>query len=458
LRAREPEQLDYFFQHDWRFIVIGMCALIGIAGIGCWLWIKVRARDGALLSIVVNNMTQGVVLIDANERVLVCNNRYVDMYRMSREIVKPGCTLMDLIKNRIATGSLNIDAEMYRAEILNAVRPGHDMSRIVETPDGRAVAVVNRSIEGGKYWIGTHDDITDRIAAERKGAALEEQERRRLEVESEVRTFRDNAEQVLRTVSGSTAALRSIAMALAESAGSTSDRTAGAVKTSGVTSANMTAAAGAAAELIASIAEIGRQIGQAAELVKHSVTEAQTTNDQMARLTESVQEIGEIVNLIRSIAGQTNLLALNATIEAARAGEAGRGFAVVASEVKSLAVQTAKSTEQIAVQIDAVQSSTRSAVEAIRRNTERMREIDGFTSAVARSLEEQDAATEEISRNVSSAADGAKGMVAVLDNVTSAVAETRNAASEVLAASESVEAASAGLEQRIENFLSRVAV
>jgi methyl-accepting chemotaxis protein len=220
----------------------------------------------------------------------------------------------------------------------------------------------------------------------------------------------------------------------------------------------MTAAAGAAAELIASIAEIGRQVGQAAELVKHSVTEAQTTNEQMARLTESVQEIGEIVNLIRSIAGQTNLLALNATIEAARAGEAGRGFAVVASEVKSLAVQTAKSTEQIAVQIDAVQSSTRSAVEAIRRNTERMREIDGYTSAVARSLEEQDAATEEISRNVSFAADGAKAMVAVLDNVTGAVAETRNAASEVLAASESVEAASAGLQHRIENFLSRVAV
>jgi methyl-accepting chemotaxis protein len=450
--------LDTFLQHDWRFVVGVLGTLAGVAGLGYWLRAKVRAKNAALLSMVVNNMTQGVVLIDANERVLVCNDRYVDMYRMSRDIVKPGCTLKDLIKNRIATGSLNIDPEKYRAEILNAVRPGRDMSRIVETPDGRAVAVVNRSIEGGKFWIGTHDDITDRILAERKGAALEEQERRRLEVESEVRTFRDNAEQVLRTVSGSTAALKLIAVALAQSAGSTSDRTAGAVHTSGVTSANMTAAAGAAAELIASIAEIGRQVGQAAELVRHSVAEAQTTNEQMARLTDSVQEIGEIVNLIRNIAGQTNLLAPNATIEAARAGEAGRGFAVVASEVKSLAAQTAKSTEQIAVQIDAVQSSTRCAVEAIRRNTERMREIDGFTSAVALSLADQDAATEEISRNVSCAADGAQGMVAVLDDVTSAVAETRNAASEVLAASESVEAASAGLQHRIESFLSRVAV
>ena len=220
----------------------------------------------------------------------------------------------------------------------------------------------------------------------------------------------------------------------------------------------MTAAAGAAEELIASIAEIGRQVSQAAELVTHSVTEANSTNEQMTHLTESVQEIGEIVNLIRSIAGQTNLLALNATIEAARAGEAGRGFAVVASEVKSLAVQTAKATEQIAIQIDAVQGSTRFAVEAIRRNTERMQEIDGYTSAVARSLEQQDAATGEISQNVSCAAEGAKAMVAMLDDVTSAVTDTRNAASEVLAASELVAAAGAGLQHGIESFLDRVAV
>jgi len=220
----------------------------------------------------------------------------------------------------------------------------------------------------------------------------------------------------------------------------------------------MTAAAGAAEELIASIGEIGRQLSQAAELVTHSVTEARAANEQMTRLTDTVQEIGDVVNLIRNIADQTNLLALNATIEAARAGEAGRGFAVVASEVKSLAVQTATATEQIASQIDAVQNSTRFAVEAIRRNTERMREIDGYTSAVARSLEQQDVATDEISHNVSSAAEGAKVMVAVLDEVTSAVDDTRNAASKVLEASDSVEAAAVGLQHRIENFLSRVAV
>ncbi len=154
--------------------------------------------------------------------------------------------------------------------------------------------------------------------------------------------------------------------------------------------------------MIASIGEIGRQIGQAAEVASHSVAEARTTDEHMTRLADTVQQIGEVVNLISHIAGQTNLLALNATIEAARAGEAGRGFAVVASEVKSLAVQTAKATGQIAGQIEAVQNSTRVAVDAIRRNTERMREIDGYTSAVALSLQQQDSATDEISHNVAS--------------------------------------------------------
>ena len=117
----------------------------------------------------------------------------------------------------------------------------------METPDGRAVSVVNRAIKGGQFWIGTHDDITERIQAERKSAALSEQERRRLEIESEIRTFRENATSVLQTVSESTAALRSIAEALSKSSGSTSERTAGAVQNSNEPSNNMTAAAAAAA-------------------------------------------------------------------------------------------------------------------------------------------------------------------------------------------------------------------
>lgn len=420
--------------------------------------VRARAGDSALLSVALNNMTQGVVMFDANERLVVCNERYIEMYGLSPDVVKPGASLVDVIENRKVTGSLNIDPQKYRTGILESVAQGQSSSRIIETPDGRAISVVNRAIKGGKFWIGTHDDITERIRAERQNAALSEQERRRVEIESEIRAFRESVATVLRTVSDSTAALKSIAMALSASSGRTSEQTAGAVQSSNEASANMTASAGAAEELIASIVEIGRQVAQAAELVSHSVTEAQSAHERMTALTETVQEIGNVVNLIRDIAGQTNLLALNATIEAARAGEAGRGFAVVASEVKSLAVQTAHATEQIAAHIDAVQNSTRFAVEVIRRNTERMREIDGYTSAVAVSLRQQDSATDEIAHNVASAAQGAKMTVAVLGDVAGAVDDTRQAASGVLEASQAVEAAASRLQRRIESFLARVAV
>jgi PAS domain S-box-containing protein len=175
----------------------------------------------ALLSMALNNMTQGVILFDDNERIVVCNDRYSEMYGLSPNVVKVGSSLMDLINNRITTGSLNIDPQKYRAEIMTAVREGQSMNRIVETPDGRAVLVVNRPIEGGRYWIGTHDDITERIHAERKSAALTEQERRRVEVETEIRAFRENVAAVLQTVNESTAALKSIAVTLSDSSGST---------------------------------------------------------------------------------------------------------------------------------------------------------------------------------------------------------------------------------------------
>jgi methyl-accepting chemotaxis protein len=193
-------------------------------------------------------------------------------------------------------------------------------------------------------------------------------------------------------------------------------------------------------------------------MVRSALNEAQKTNEEIAGLAKGAQEIGDVVNLIRSIAGQTNLLALNATIEAARAGEAGKGFAVVATEVKSLAVQTAKATEQIAALIAAVQTSTGSAVEAIRRNTERMQDIHRGTATVAVSVQQQNAATGDISQNVTGAANGTREVVAVLDLVADAVAKARNSADTVLSNSETVEAAAAAVSEKVENFLRSVAV
>ena len=192
-------------------------------------------------------------------------------------------------------------------------------------------------------------------------------------------------------------------------------------------------------------------------MVRASVNEAEATNAQIAGLAAAAQKIGDVVKLISDIAGQTNLLALNATIEAARAGEAGRGFAVVASEVKSLAVQTAKATEEIAAQILAVQGSTTSAVGAIRSIAGRMKEISAYTSAVAASIEQQNSATGEISQNVAGAAQGTHTVVAALSDVAGAATATRSSAETVLSASRSVETAVAKLRAEVETFLGKVA-
>src|SRR6202035_3878457 len=204
-------------------------------------------------------------------------------------------------------------------------------------------------------------------------------------------------------------------------------------------------------------AEISRQLGQTHDLVGVAVSEAEATNDQIGSLARAAGKIGDVVKLIQDVAGQTNLLALNATIEAARAGDAGRGFAVVASEVKSLAVQTAKATEEISREILSVQSSTTSAVAAIRDITQRMQDINRYTSAVAGSVEQQETATGEISHNVASAAAGAKAISAALDEVASGVTQTRSSAETMLAATEEVETATAKLRSEFEEFLGTVA-
>ena len=213
----------------------------------------------------------------------------------------------------------------------------------------------------------------------------------------------------------------------------------------------------AAEELSASIKEISRQLAQANEVVSKAAADATATNNDIAALARVAQRIGDVVKLIQDIAEQTNLLALNARIEAARAGEAGRGFAAVASEVKSLAVQTAKATGEIAREISSVQSSTGDAVAAIRAITERMQDINAYTSKVVGAIGYQEVATGEILHNVASAAAGSKDVVAALGDVATGLTQTRSSAETVLTASEEVENATVKLRAEVERFLSTVA-
>ena len=431
-------------------------AILGISLISAFAD-RLLGEKSVMLEIAMNNMSQGLVMFDMSERLVVCNDRYIELYALSRDIVKPGSTLRDLIRHRSETGSLDLDVEKYRSEILNSVRSYQTDSRVVQSPDGRIISVINRPIVGGQYWVGTHEDITEFHQAEKQRTLMLEQEQRRGLIDDAIVSFRQGVESILGSVNESASAMRSTATGLSTSSGKTAQQAAGAVDMSNEASTNVGAAAAAAEQLLASIKEISRQLDQTTDIVRSAVDDANETDDKITGLAKAAQEIGDVVNLIRNIAGQTNLLALNATIEAARAGESGKGFAVVATEVKSLAVQTAKATDQIAALIAAVQASTDGAVEAIRRNAERMREINRCTSSVAASMQQQNAATGEISHNVAGAASSTRQVVAVLDQVAGAVAENRNAVDTVLKAAEAVEAAAASLNDKVESFLRGVA-
>ena len=161
-------------------------------------------------------------------------------------------------------------------------------------------------------------------------------------------------------------------------------------------STNVQSVASATEELSSSVTEISRQVQESARMASEAVTQARTTNDQVGELSKAAARIGDVVELINTIAGQTNLLALNATIEAARAGEAGKGFAVVATEVKALAEQTSKATGEIGQQISGIQAATQESVNAIRTISATIERLSEIASAIAAAVEEQGAATQEI--------------------------------------------------------------
>jgi methyl-accepting chemotaxis protein len=414
------------------------------------------AGQNRRMRVALDNMSQGLCMFDRDEKLLVCNQRYKQLYDLPPHAASPGTTLTGLLEFRASAGNFSSNIGDYRRDLLASLAENRTTSREITSKNGRTILVINRPMQGGG-WVATHEDITERRAAERERLGMQQQQAQRAVIEQAIGTFRRRAEELLRTVTEGAMTMRTTAGALLTSSSRTAQCADGAVGASNDASSNVEIAAFAADELSGSIAEIERQLGMTADIVRSAVGEAGDTNAQIAALAAAAQKIGDVIKLIRAIAGQTNLLALNATIEAARAGEAGKGFAVVAAEVKSLAVQTAKATEDISSLIKSVQAATGSAVNAIGRIAARMQEIDSCATAVAASVGQQSAATAQISQNVGGAADGAKLVVSVLQEVATAAGATRRSAEEVLAASEAVDAAAAALRGEVEGFLGRVA-
>ncbi len=279
---------------------------------------------------------------------------------------------------------------------------------------------------------------------------------RRTELDRLAVDFEHSIGSVVNIVASASTELQTAAETLTSSAQAASNRSRVVDTASRDATAGVQAVAVATEELTSSIREISRQVNESARIAGAAVRDADETAVKMNRLSEGAQKIGTVVELINNIAAQTNLLALNATIEAARAGEAGRGFAVVAQEVKSLAEQTAKATADIAEQVGDIQSSTSESVAAIGTITVVIKSLNDISAAIAAAVEEQGAATNEISRSVQEVARGTGEVSSNVSGITEAAGETGAAASQVLSAASELSRQSEQLRSQVDKFLATV--
>jgi methyl-accepting chemotaxis protein len=298
--------------------------------------------------------------------------------------------------------------------------------------------------------------IAKKAADEEAARDAEAKIERGRRVDGITREFESIIGAIVETVTAASSQLEASAGSLSATADRSQGLATAVAAASEEATANVQSVASATEELTSSVNEISRQVQDSARMAGDAVGQARTTTERVSELSKAASRIGDVVELINTIAGQTNLLALNATIEAARAGEAGRGFAVVASEVKALAEQTAKATGEIGQQITGIQAATQDSVNAIRDISGTIEKLSEISSTIAAAVEEQGAATQEISRNVQQAAQGTQQVSANITDVQRGATETGSASSQVLAAAKSLSGDSGRLKAEVAKFLNSV--
>ena len=299
---------------------------------------------------------------------------------------------------------------------------------------------------------------TERLRAEQSDVEQRQLQLRKADMHKLADAFEGAVGEIVEMVSSAATELEASANTLTTTAERSQELATVVAAASEEASTNVQVVASASEELTTSVNEISRQVQESSRVANEAVDQAQKTNDRVGELSKAAARIGDVVELINTIAGQTNLLALNATIEAARAGEAGRGFAVVASEVKALAEQTAKATGEISQQISGIQAATQDSVSAIKEIGDTIGRMSEISSTIAAAVEEQGTASQEISRNIQHAAEGTSQVSSNITNVQRGASETGSASSQVHSAAKSLSSESKRLKLEVGKFLNSVRV
>lgn len=356
---------------------------------------------------------------------------FATIFIMTRAVAKPISTMTDIM-TRLAAGEINVVAGFKKRT--NEIGKMQDAVEVFQSNAIKRIELEQTS---------AHD--------------FEREQTRQKEIDKLIATFKEEASSLLTSFNEQADTMYETAASMNSLVNNAHKESAEAKDNSFASTSSIQTVATAAEELSISTQEITRQVQTTSVIVEQGAANATETSDRISTLATSAQKIGDVVDLIRDIAEQTNLLALNATIEAARAGEQGRGFSVVASEVKSLASQTSHATNEIAQQIADIQAASDNAVEAIFSINETMTVVKGHTEAIADSVTQQDAATQEISTSAQQASTDSSKISDNISNVSDTVKQTNDSATAILNASNHLAENATRLNDHVDTFLKKVA-
>lgn len=297
---------------------------------------------------------------------------------------------------------------------------------------------------------------TKQMEQERVHAERRAQDEKKTAMSDLATRFEQRVQGIITSVASASTELLQTAQGMTTAMEDANNKASSVARAAEKTTGNVQTVASAAEQMTASVKEISSQVTKSTQVVADTVAKAEHADGSAKQLEGAAQQIGHVVQLIQDIAEQINLLALNATIESARAGDAGKGFAVVASEVKNLATQTTKATEEIATQIEGIQTISKGVVEALNAIKSSIDHVSEYSSGIASAVEEQSAVTDEIAANMQNAASGTNDIRVNINEVTSSAMSAKDSAMTVLEASRNLSKEAEILSREVAEFLSEI--